>query len=84
MRIHRSTARWALVVCAALLSLAMLPLLAHAQDVPRAALKHRADLTRAAHAAYDAHEIVIGAANRDLVDGAQLRRRRDRDLGRES
>ena len=52
MRIHRSTARWALVVCAALLSLAMLPLLANAQDVPRAALKHRADLTRAAHAAW--------------------------------
>lgn len=51
-RIQRSTARWALVVCAALLSLAMLPLLAHAQDVPRTAIKHRAALTRAAHAAW--------------------------------
>lgn len=52
MRIHRSAVRWALVVCVALLSLAMLPLLAHAQDVPRAAIKHRADLTRTAHAAW--------------------------------
>ena len=52
MRIQRSAARWALVVCAVLLSVAMLPLLAHAQDVPRAAIKHRADLTRAAHAAW--------------------------------
>lgn len=52
MRIQRSAARWARVVCATLLSLAMLPLQAHSQEVPRAATKYRADLTRAAHSVW--------------------------------
>ena len=41
MRIQRSAAHWALVVCTALLSLAMLPLLAHAPLVWQAPASHR-------------------------------------------
>lgn len=41
-----------LLLCLGLMWVALLPPLARAQEIPRAAIQHRAELTRAAHAAW--------------------------------